>query len=272
MAIKGPQIEARNILNTQSKLKVSDWKKRITDRVERNDEEAKRFKADPSLNPARYRRHNAVKELRSELHLMTDPLTGLANKKYFEEEERRETGIVNRDTTAPSVEGILMDIDNFGAFNKDLGNTAGDEVLRKVGATILSAIRDTDIAGRVGGEELAIMSRRTNNPSKDLDREEVPLPAERVRLAIQNIELDTGRKVTVSVGVTQYRRGEEFETYQARKEAAQIVAKRLGKNRVVEGLIIGSHEVFKDWSNNKFYKTTRGPKNEILDIIEVPNG
>ena len=273
MTIDKSFIEFKDTPKSPSKTKQSVWKNSISQRVGAGDEEIKQFRGDPDLLPSKYKRHRAIKDIRNELARAKDPLTGLMSKKPFEEVVEREIGIADRDSAATPVEGIQMDIDDFGKINKDIGQSAGDEVLRSVGATILSSIRDTDVAGRIGGEEFSITTLQTNTTIDDDTSDTIPLPAERIRKAIENIQLDNGRQITVSIGTTQYVQGEGIAKYRERLETAQIIAKRIGKNRVIEGLVaIDGSETFKDWSSNKFYTILKQPNGEITDIIEVSNG
>lgn len=273
MAVDVSFVEFKNTPKSPSKTKPSVWKGKIKEKIEKKDEKLVRLQGDPDLIPEAYKRSEAIAEIRSELARAKDPLTGLMNKGPFEAEVIHQIGVVDRDPMAIPIEGIQLDIDDFGKINKEIGQSAGDETLRKVGAKLLATVRDTDVTGRIGGEEFAISTSQTHMLEDSPAENDEPLPAERIRAAIESMMLDNGRKITVSVGTTRYQKDEGVESYKKRLEAAQIIAKRNGKNRVVEGLVDGKKRVvFKDWSDGKMYKIERNENEEITDIIEVPHG
>lgn len=231
------------------------------------DETTLRFK-DPKEDPFGLRVKRARQQFELEQAAQIDKKTGLVADATFKEEERRITGLIDRDPNVPTVIGIMMDIDNFKAFNSDFGQEAGDEALTEVGAAILSTIRDTDIGGRIGGEELAILAPKTSNPNSAGSHREHPL-AEEVRIRISQLELKTGRPVTVSVGVAEYKRGEGINSFRQRLNSAEIVAKRAGKNRVVESFLHNDIPLNRDTTNGKLWQVIRDEKNEILSVDEV---
>lgn len=191
-----------------------------------------------------------------------DNTTGLVSKKYFEDSLHREVELSKRDKTR-KLEFALMDIDDFGRFNKDYGQRTGDQVLREVGESILQHIRKTDIAGRDGGEEMGIIMPYTGTG----DPIAVENPTERVRNAIKDIKLDGVRQVTVSIGTTGHLDGESYEDFFDRADLAMRVAKRLGKNRTVSAKANATEEViFQDLSNGKKYIVTDKEKVELSEL------
>jgi diguanylate cyclase (GGDEF)-like protein len=155
----------------------------------------------------------------------TDPLTGLPNRRYFEEYVE----LMGRGRRAADAIGILMvDVDRFKALNDRHGHAIGDVVLRAIGRTIATAVRDLDVPARFGGEEFVVLLR---NASPEVALE----VGERIRGAVERIDLrDIGvGAVTVSVGASVTRAdGEGVAALVARADHALYRAKRYGRNRV----------------------------------------
>src|SRR6185503_3437458 len=136
-----------------------------------------------------------------EAQASTDALTGLPNRRYFDEF----CGLLARRRRSGDAVGVLMiDIDKFKVLNDTHGHATGDEVLRAVGAAIVAAVREDDVPARYGGEEFVVLLR---NPSPDIALE----VGERVRSSVGG--LDLGRfgvkAVSVSVGVAVARHADQ---------------------------------------------------------------
>jgi diguanylate cyclase (GGDEF)-like protein len=158
---------------------------------------------------------------------VTDRLTGLRNYAYLEDALRRESRRVERYGGAMSL--VLLDLDRFKEFNDRHGHETGNSVLRRVGATLRSAVRDADMAARYGGEEFAVLIRGDETHGYEL--------AERLRRAIETtaIEVRGGGEVfcTVSAGVATYPLCAVDETELVeRADDALYESKRRGRNRV----------------------------------------
>jgi diguanylate cyclase (GGDEF)-like protein len=161
---------------------------------------------------------------------ITDPLTGLYNRRYFEQALAFESERARR-VHRPL--GLLMiDIDHFKNFNEQYGHPAGDEVLRLVATTLTRALRRTDIIARVGGEEFAAIL-----PEDDLP--DVAIAAERLRRAVELTPPPVYEGcllpgVRISVGGAA-REGEAIVPRQLVLEAdtALRMAKQRGRNQVV---------------------------------------
>jgi diguanylate cyclase (GGDEF)-like protein len=156
----------------------------------------------------------------------TDALTGLPNRRYFDEF----CGLVARRRRANDALGVLMiDVDRFKALNDRHGHAAGDEVLRAVGMTIADAVREDDVPARFGGEEFAVLLR---NPSPTVAIE----IAERVRHAVAVLDLRSIGipGVTVSVGVAVASRPDQpIRELLDAADQALYRAKRAGRDRVI---------------------------------------
>ena len=172
------------------------------------------------------------RELREQA--ITDPLTGLYNRRYLAELLPRELARARR--SGESVAVILVDIDHFKRVNDKFGHEAGDRVLKAVGDLFLRMIRSGDIACRYGGEEFALVLHETGP-------ETAQRRAEDLRLAIQRLDpgypTHTGMQVTGSVGVAIFPQNAD-EPGELLREAdeALYAAKGAGRNRVMKSSAI----------------------------------
>jgi len=156
----------------------------------------------------------------------TDPLTGLPNRRYFDEfcsllARRRRSG--------DAVAVLMIDIDKFKVLNDTYGHPVGDEVLKAVAGAIVASVRDDDVPARVGGEEFAVLLR---NPGPAVALE----VGERVRESVQALDLSELRvpSVSVSVGVANALGPDEpMPDLVGRADQALLRAKRTGRDRVV---------------------------------------
>jgi diguanylate cyclase (GGDEF)-like protein len=155
-----------------------------------------------------------------------DALTGLPNRRAFEEDLARAAARAERSGTPLAV--VALDVDRFKAVNDAHGHAAGDAVLRAVAARAASAIRAGDVLARLGGEEFGILL-----PGADLTR--AAEAAERVRAAIAAAPVEAEARalaVTASFGCAERAAGEAPHALMARADARLYEAKRAGRNRV----------------------------------------
>jgi diguanylate cyclase len=161
---------------------------------------------------------------------LTDPLTSLANRKYFD--SALDKFIAQSLSSGEPLALLLADIDHFKAFNDTFGHLTGDQVLRLVAVTLKQNVKGQDIAARYGGEEFAIIL-----PSTTL-RAALTV-GDHVRRAIMGKELmkrSTGEhlgRVTISVGVAVLRPGDNAPSLIERADTCLYAAKRNGRNRVM---------------------------------------
>jgi diguanylate cyclase len=190
-------------------------------------------------NSALEERLNASKQEISELQenleavrheSLTDPLTTLANRKYFD--QMLEHAIKDATSKNEPLSLILTDIDHFKQFNDTFGHLTGDQVLRLVAIAVRQNVKGQDIAARYGGEEFAIVLPQTAlRPAL--------IVADHIRRAVMAKELmkrSTGEhlgRVTVSVGVATFREGDTAQGLIERADACLYTAKRNGRNRVI---------------------------------------
>ncbi|MDA9435086.1 GGDEF domain-containing protein [Bradyrhizobium sp. CCBAU 51627] len=161
---------------------------------------------------------------------LTDPLTGLGNRKYFD----RMIGMAVQSALASDepLSLLLLDIDHFKSFNDSYGHLTGDQVLRLVGLSLKQTIKGQDITARYGGEEFAVVL-----PSTAL-RQALTV-ADHIRRAVMAKELkkkSTGEilgRVTISVGVSMLKQGDDTDALIERADACLYAAKRNGRNRVI---------------------------------------
>ncbi|WP_052341409.1 GGDEF domain-containing protein [Salinarimonas rosea] len=173
---------------------------------------------------------------------LTDPLTGIANRKHFEEMlvKTLDQAIVERAPLAL----IVIDIDHFKRFNDTYGHLTGDQVLRLVGMTMREQVKTKATLARFGGEEFGIIL-------PDTTVETARAAAERVRTSVMSRELvkrSTGEslgKVTISVGCAGMRKGDTAVSLLERADQCMFTAKRAGRNRTVcdtDDDFAGAHE------------------------------
>lgn len=159
--------------------------------------------------------------------LTLDQMTGATNKTHFNKTLQHEMYRAYRYSRPLSV--IMLDIDNFKAINDTYGHVTGDKALLSLANTIFPLMRKSDVFGRVGGEEFAILL-----PEVNVDG--AVIFAERIRAEVEKlpVQLD-GRTVsfTVSLGCAQMRTEDKtFEVLIGRADHALYEAKRNGRNQV----------------------------------------
>jgi len=161
---------------------------------------------------------------------MTDALTGIANRKYFD--------VMLRETAAASMETgeamslLLVDIDHFKNFNDRYGHQAGDQVLAIVAHSLTDSIKGQDTVARYGGEEFGIILPRTELIGATALAEQICTTMAGRHVRRKSTAEDFG-VVTLSIGVAEYRLGEPLSALIDRADAALYRAKSAGRNRAV---------------------------------------
>ncbi len=159
----------------------------------------------------------------------TDTLTGLANRRYFEE-------VLEREANEASGSGkdlclIMADIDNFKHVNDTYGHLVGDKVLKVTASMIKDSVKGRDFVARYGGEEFVIVL-------SDTPIQGAKIVADKMREYFESTRMkrkDTGEfigKVTLSFGVARYRHGESVDELIQRADRALYVSKNRGRNCV----------------------------------------
>lgn len=155
----------------------------------------------------------------------TDALTGICNRRAFIERGEQTLRLCQRE--ARPVSALLIDVDHFKKVNDAHGHAAGDLVLKQVGALLVAQCRQSDVCGRLGGEEFAVLLANT-------DAAAAAELAERFRLAIAAVSIpwqDQALGVTVSIGVAA--RSYDLETLLHHADMAMYRAKAGGRNATV---------------------------------------
>jgi diguanylate cyclase (GGDEF)-like protein len=163
---------------------------------------------------------------RAELRVQarTDALTGLANRRSYMEQLRREVALAKRRERPLSV--AMIDIDHFKAVNDEFGHPAGDHTLAELAARLVAVARASDLLARVGGEEFAWLM-------PDTGLAEAWQAAERARRAISARPMPGGvGTVTISLGVADRSGADGAEELYANADAALYAAKSAGRDLV----------------------------------------
>jgi diguanylate cyclase len=163
---------------------------------------------------------------------MTDALTGLANRKAWDEGIERAVALATRSGAPLSV--AILDIDHFKRFNDTWGHQTGDQVIRYVASVIGRLGVAPRLAARYGGEEYAIAL-----PGDAIETTVNLLDAVRLEIASRSLKRRSTNQdlgaVTVSIGVAQYHRGESAAALVERADLALYASKHAGRNLVTNG-------------------------------------
>lgn len=159
---------------------------------------------------------------------VTDPLTGLYNRRYLDAHLR--STVARAEATDKPVCVLIFDIDHFKDVNDTHGHDAGDDVLREFSDRLRRGVRGIDLVARYGGEEFLLVMPET-------DRGFAATVAERLRCEVEKVPFDTrsgSLSVTVSIGIAEWQGGSDTaEALIKRADNALYSAKRAGRNRVV---------------------------------------
>jgi len=164
---------------------------------------------------------------KAETLAMTDELSGLPNRRAFIERGRAILAAARRNAEPVSL--VMLDIDHFKTVNDSYGHAAGDDVIKEIASILRDSVRESDLVGRIGGEEFAVVLPRARS-------EESCGLAERIRQKISCLTLDargTNIGLTASLGVAES--SDEHGTLDellSRADHALYEAKAAGRNRV----------------------------------------
>jgi diguanylate cyclase (GGDEF)-like protein len=193
------------------------------------------FSKEERMNAASLAAHAVVALENARLHGMVerqalvDGLTGLANRRAAADALHGEAARAERLQTPLSV--VLADLDGFKDVNDAYGHAVGDEVLRAFADVLRETLRESDVAGRWGGEEFLLLL-----PGADLGGAMQLAERVRIALAARRIPSAPDLRVTASFGVAEYSGEYNSEQLVATADSALYEAKRAGKDRVVRAV------------------------------------
>jgi diguanylate cyclase len=178
---------------------------------------------------------NEIGELKSKLdnirkESLTDPLTGIANRKAFDTELLQ--AIANARETGEPLSLVMCDIDKFKAFNDSWGHQTGDQVLRLVGHCLSENVKGRDTAARYGGEEFAVILRQTG-------RDAAMTLANQIRSTVESKKLvkkstgDILGTITISGGVAELAPADTPTSFIQRADECLYAAKNAGRNCII---------------------------------------
>ncbi len=176
---------------------------------------------------------------------ITDSLTGLYNRRHFEQLLNTEFKTARRHGEVNSL--IIIDIDHFKRINDNFGHPAGDLVLRDVARLLKKRLRSTDYLCRLGGEEFVVLCKRA-------DKQSALNIAEEMRKIVEQAQFDLGgevTQVTISLGVSTLSQNEELEEADlAYRQADKAVyySKQNGRNKTAHYDDIKEHELVDEFS------------------------
>ncbi|MEZ5826529.1 MAG: diguanylate cyclase [Geminicoccaceae bacterium] len=176
-----------------------------------------------------------IETLRNDLVSMrraayADQLTGLGNRKLFDE-------VIRKEISAASESGadlvlLVADIDHFKSFNDLHGHQVGDVVLRLVASKLKATVKGRDTVTRYGGEEFAVILPGTRIEDARTLAEQIRKDIGTSRIVLRRSERDLG-VITLSIGIARYKSGDSVETLFERADQALYRAKEQGRNRVL---------------------------------------
>ena len=156
-----------------------------------------------------------------------DPLTGLNNRMAMEMNLPREIDLAKRHSQSMAL--LVMDLDGFKEINDGFGHDVGDQVLREVAEVIGQVVRNTDLVFRYGGDEFVGGLAQTGiHGAIDV--------CERIRSSVERLDLSgfgIDGRVSVSIGITLVRQGDNFQVAFKRADKALYQAKLNGKNQII---------------------------------------
>ena len=160
---------------------------------------------------------------------MIDPLTGIQNRRSFDDELAKCCATSKSNQEPLSL--LIIDIDHFKKVNDTYGHVVGDAVLKRVAEALNNTVRGGDLLARYGGEEFVVVL--PNTPMEGAER-----VADNICNNVRNLPMDKNQvgkevgRVTVSVGVALYHGAESEQDFVARSDTALYRAKESGRNRV----------------------------------------
>lgn len=198
---------------------ISDLERLSTMVIELNEDNAQTQRELLKTNRKLKRNEKQLNQL-----MRTDPMTGIANRRYFDEKVNDE--VMRHKRYKQQLSFVMADIDLFKSVNDEYGHDVGDEVIIRFSHCMRDNIRDSDFVARVGGEEFIILM-----PQSQI--EDAYVVIERLRDVFSQEHYDMiNRKITASFGITTMQMDDTVDTLTKRADDALYQAKQSGRNRV----------------------------------------
>ncbi|MCA8968897.1 MAG: GGDEF domain-containing protein [Planctomycetes bacterium] len=159
---------------------------------------------------------------RSALEARIDALTGLLNRRAALDQLEREIHRQRRKEQPMAL--MMLDLDHFKSTNDRYGHLTGDRVLASVGRVLKDTLRNSDVAGRYGGEEFLVVQF-------DTTIEEATVVAARIYKSVEEVGDEIGVPITISIGLTDLRSDDSVESLLRRADQALYASKHRGRNR-----------------------------------------
>lgn len=198
----------------QATLKMVDHNRSLSERLQRSTSEMEAMRS-------------ALRHVRAEA--LTDSLTGLANRKMFDEALKRR--LAEAETDRGPLCLMLCDIDHFKRFNDTWGHQTGDQIIRFIASCLQKSARPDHLVARYGGEEFATVMPHTSLIQAKALAEQLRSSIERKKLLRKSTNEDLGG-ITVSIGLALFRTGDTPSSMIDRADACLYASKRNGRNRI----------------------------------------
>lgn len=167
-----------------------------------------------------------------EILATTDGLTALYNRRHFFELSKKELSKAHRYSRPLVI--AMIDIDHFKKINDENGHDGGDKVLIEMAKRMRSCFRESDVVGRIGGEEFAVCMPDTDIDSAMLPLERILKAVSGEAFSLSRVRRDRVVNVTISIGLSQLiEEDAELTKVVRRADAAMYQAKNNGRNRIV---------------------------------------
>lgn len=156
--------------------------------------------------------------------LRHDELTELSNRRHFKEYIEQEIAKAHRHQSLLTL--AMCDLDSFKEINDTYGHNVGDRVLKAVGKALINETRKGELAARIGGDEFAVILTQT-------PLQKGKIFAERIRSSISEVRIEEiSGSITLSIGITELKENESFDSFFKRADMAMYKAKKSGRNKV----------------------------------------
>lgn len=172
-----------------------------------------------------------------------DFLTGLYNRRFFNQQTEKIINQINKPfsgerrerSASKNITAIFIDLDNFKWINDKFGHETGDRVLKEAAEALKSSVRgDKDIAARIGGEEFVVlMSDTTEEVAKKKAEDLLKQISRRTTMHTGDDISNPFISVEASIGVAEFKKGENLSDFISRSDKAMYIAKESGKNQVI---------------------------------------